>query len=89
MTQTFQNFAFLGGNMHKIHKYRGYFMCTKWFLRRLGPHSLLPHLRRLVCMEMNKNVPNIPTCRGSHLSRPHLRRSSLTALDTESREIPC
>ena len=25
------------------------------------PHSPLPHLKRLVCMEMNRNVPNFPT----------------------------
>ena len=40
-------------------------MCTKWFLRRLGPHSQLPHLKRLVCMEILKNVQNFPTYRGS------------------------
>ena len=36
-------------------------MCTKWFLKRLSPHSPLPHLMRLVCMEMNTNVPNFTT----------------------------
>ena len=35
-------------------------MCTKWFLRRLGPHSPLPYLKRLVCMEMNKTFQNSP-----------------------------
>ena len=37
-------FFILGGNMHKIPKYGGYFVWTKWFLKRLGPHSSLPHL---------------------------------------------
>ena len=40
-------------------------MCTKWFLRRLGPPFPTSHLKRLVCMEMNKNVPNFLTYRGS------------------------
>ena len=35
-------------------------------LRRLGPHSPLPHLKRLVCsMEMNDKVIDFPTYRGN------------------------
>ena len=51
-------------------------MCTKWFLRRSGPHSPLPHLKRLVRMEMNENVPNFPTYRD-----PTYRGSIVLELD--------
>ena len=66
----------LGGNMHKTPRYRYYFMCTKWFLRRLGPHSPLPHLKRLVCMKMNKNVPNFPLIERFPIYRDRTYRGS-------------
>ena len=37
MTKRFPMFCILGRNMHTTPRYRGYFMCTKWLLRRLGP----------------------------------------------------
>ena len=53
--------------MHNTPKYKGYFMFTKYFLRSLGPYYPLPHLKRLVCMEINKNVPNFPLIEVLHL----------------------
>ena len=47
MKQTFPEFGIFGGNMHKTPRYRGYVMCTKWFLRRLAPNSPLPHLEKV------------------------------------------